>query len=256
MPEQRFAARGTIPQLGEGWLPVSPTQTVVSLHLVRVSQVAALVPPGLQIVRVAPGFTFASTLLSYYGPESTLEYSEFVLAPALVRCGPARGFWVSHLWVDSADSVTGGRRMGLPKELARFDWRVAGRTGRCTLTSPAGAALVGVSWTSPRLSLRATLAGGTLSALDDGTVVHFASTLSARWSLARVAVELAASVSPAPLLTGRARVAVVSGPMRGAMGIALREVGRLNPSAARQPSVMPPASFQPRQPPAIDETLV
>ncbi|MBI2796782.1 MAG: acetoacetate decarboxylase family protein [Gemmatimonadetes bacterium] len=240
---QRYAVPGTIPTLGDGWLPVSPTHTALSAHLVPASRVRHLVPAGLAVVQVLPGLTLASTLLSFYGPGSTLEYSELVVAPALVRCGAARGFWVSHIWVDNADSVTGGRRMGLPKQLARFEWRASGREGGCTLSDPGGRPLARVRWWSRPLALRGSLAASTLSALDDGRVVRFRSALRARWALACVEVDFpvasgddrdaarAFAAGAAPPALGRAAAAVVSGPMTGEMGIDLREVGRIAPRA-------------------------
>ena len=85
----RYAVPGTIPAAGEVWQPVGPTTTLLTAHLVPVAAVAPLVPAGLEIVRVLPGRTVASTLLSYYGPGSTLVYHELVVACALVRCGGA-----------------------------------------------------------------------------------------------------------------------------------------------------------------------
>jgi hypothetical protein len=54
--------------------------------------------------------------------EGTLQYDELMVGP-LVRCGARMGLWVSHIWVDSAASLWGGRRIwSLPKELATFTW--------------------------------------------------------------------------------------------------------------------------------------
>lgn len=54
--------------------------------------------------------------------EGTLRYDEFVIA-RLARHGMTTSMFVDHIWVDSEESVAGGRRFwGLPKELAQFDW--------------------------------------------------------------------------------------------------------------------------------------
>jgi Acetoacetate decarboxylase (ADC) len=50
------------------------------------------------------------------------------------------GAWISHIYVDNADSVAGGREIwGLPKELAEFSWeqgeRVTVRQGNQKLCS-------------------------------------------------------------------------------------------------------------------------
>jgi acetoacetate decarboxylase len=52
-----------------------------------------------------------------------LEYSELIVIAGLVRYSGQIGGWVSHIYVDNADSVAGGRNIwGLPKELAEFIW--------------------------------------------------------------------------------------------------------------------------------------
>jgi hypothetical protein len=62
--------------------------------------------------------------LSNYGSGSVLEYSELIIAPAVVNYQRKIGGWVSHIYVDNADSVAGGREIwGLPKELAKFTWQ-------------------------------------------------------------------------------------------------------------------------------------
>lgn len=54
--------------------------------------------------------------------EGTLRYDELVIG-RLARKGVRAGFFVDHIWVDSAESVAGGRLFwGLPKELASFTW--------------------------------------------------------------------------------------------------------------------------------------
>ena len=94
-----------------------------TIQLVDTMKVRSLVPQELKIVPVAPGRTLATVYLASYGPGSTLDYNELIVAPALTRYQGKWGFWVSHIYVDNADSMAAGREIwGLPKELAEFTW--------------------------------------------------------------------------------------------------------------------------------------
>ncbi|MEO7329462.1 MAG: acetoacetate decarboxylase family protein [Minicystis sp.] len=60
------------------------------------------------------------TLVRYL--EGTLRYDELILG-RVARRGFTLGLFVDHIWVDSPESVAGGRRFwGLPKEMAAFHW--------------------------------------------------------------------------------------------------------------------------------------
>ncbi|MDZ7953635.1 acetoacetate decarboxylase family protein [Nostoc sp. DedQUE09] len=96
---------------------------IQTLHLVNIDQVRPLIPLELEILSIWPGKTLASVYLSHYGSGSVLEYSELIVVPALVNYQRKIGGWVSHIYVDNADSVAGGREIwALPKELAKFTW--------------------------------------------------------------------------------------------------------------------------------------
>ncbi|MEH2259486.1 acetoacetate decarboxylase family protein [Nostoc sp.] len=96
---------------------------IQTLHLVNIDQVRPLIPLELEIISVWPGKTLGSVYLSNYGSGSVLEYSELVVVPALINYQRKIGAWISHIYVDNADSVAGGREIwGLPKELAKFTW--------------------------------------------------------------------------------------------------------------------------------------
>ncbi|MEH2291024.1 acetoacetate decarboxylase family protein [Nostoc sp.] len=96
---------------------------IQTLHLVNIDQVRPLIPLELEIISVWPGKTLASVYLSNYGSGSVLEYSELIVVPALINYQRKIGAWISHIYVDNADSVAGGREIwGLPKELAKFTW--------------------------------------------------------------------------------------------------------------------------------------
>ncbi len=113
---------------------------VANLEFVDIEKVHSLIPKELNIVSLLPGKTIGCVYLSYYSSGSVLEYSELIVAPALVSYEGKLGGWVSHIYVDSANSVAGGREIwGLPKELAEFTWenneRVTVQQGHKTLCS-------------------------------------------------------------------------------------------------------------------------
>jgi hypothetical protein len=94
---------------------------IQTLHLVNINRVRPLIPSELEIISVWPGKTIGSLYLANYGSGSVLEYSELIIAPALVHRQRKISPWISHIYVDNADSVAGGREIwGLPKELAEF----------------------------------------------------------------------------------------------------------------------------------------
>ncbi|AVH70731.1 acetoacetate decarboxylase family protein [Nostoc sp. 'Lobaria pulmonaria (5183) cyanobiont'] len=96
---------------------------IQTLHLLNIDQVRPLIPLELEIVSVWPGKTLGSVYFSNYGSGSVLEYSELIVVPALINYQRKIGAWISHIYVDNADSVAGGREIwGLPKELAKFTW--------------------------------------------------------------------------------------------------------------------------------------
>ncbi|HEY9821570.1 MAG TPA: acetoacetate decarboxylase family protein, partial [Candidatus Sericytochromatia bacterium] len=91
---------------------------IQSLQLIDIERVRPLIPTEFEIISVLPGKTVGGVYLSYYGSGSVLEYSELIVAAGMVRYSGKIGGWVSHIYVDNADSVAGGREIwGLPKEL-------------------------------------------------------------------------------------------------------------------------------------------
>lgn len=94
-----------------------------TLQLIDVEIVRSLIPPEFEIISVLPGKTIGGVYLSKYTTGSVLEYSELIIAPAIVSYAGKIGGWISHIYVDNSDSVAGGREIwGLPKELAAFSW--------------------------------------------------------------------------------------------------------------------------------------
>lgn len=107
--------------------PAAPWQlygtSVQSLHLIDTAIAQTFVPADFELVSVLPGKTLGSVYLSNYTANSTLQYHELIVAPALVRFAGKVGGWISHIYVDNLDSVAGGRNIwGLPKEMAEFAW--------------------------------------------------------------------------------------------------------------------------------------
>ncbi|HEY9735466.1 MAG TPA: acetoacetate decarboxylase family protein [Trichocoleus sp.] len=96
---------------------------LTTLHLLDVDRVRSHIPSELSIVSVLPGKTIGAVYFSVYTRGSVLEYSELIVAPAVLTHSGKIGSWVSHIYVDNPDSVAGGREIwGLPKDLAEFTW--------------------------------------------------------------------------------------------------------------------------------------
>jgi acetoacetate decarboxylase len=94
-----------------------------SFHAIDIARARQFVPVDFEIVAVLPGKTVGSVYLSVYESNSTLQYHELIVVPALVRYQGKIGAWISHIYVDSPRSVAGGRNIwGLPKEMADFTW--------------------------------------------------------------------------------------------------------------------------------------
>ncbi|MBD2497759.1 acetoacetate decarboxylase family protein [Nostoc sp. FACHB-280] len=135
-------------------------KAIASLHLVNINQVRSLIPAEFQIFSVWPGKTLGCVYLSDYREGSVLEYSELIVAPAIVSYQNQIGAWISHIYVDNADSVAGGREIwGLPKELAEFTWendkRVTVRQGDRNLCT--------LNYTQQSLAWRQRLTGSSFS---------------------------------------------------------------------------------------------
>jgi hypothetical protein len=124
---------------------------VVVPALVPLVRAREVIPDDLQVVPVAPGRTLGGLIAVTYEPGSTLAYSELVVIAGLVRSGRRVGGWISHIWVDSQESVNGGRSIWkLPKELADFELdRPADGTQRFTARAN-GVTLVRIAAASPR----------------------------------------------------------------------------------------------------------
>ena len=138
---------------------------LLALHLVEVSRVRQLVPPEFNVISVLPGKTLGGVYFSRYEPGSVLQYSELIVAPALVSYGGKIGSWVTHIYVDNADSVAGGRGIWhLPKELADFTWE-AGQRSRLSVRQQ-GKLLCALDYGNPWALWSPPISAGSFSASD------------------------------------------------------------------------------------------
>jgi len=165
---------------------------VVVPALVPIECARRVIPDALEIVPVVPGHTLGGLIAVTYERGSTLTYSELIASAGLVRSGRHVGGWISHIWVDSQESVNGGRSIWkLPKELAEFDLdrrpdgtqRFAARAG--------GATLVRIAAAAPRVAAPLSAVVPMISGSDDAAQHWFTlGRSSLRAGLARVKVEI------------------------------------------------------------------
>ena len=99
---------------GEAAILVAPVRTAAAREYG--------LPDGVGLVGTG-GWTLGGALLARYDETATLEYHELIVFSGLARRGSAVAMIVSHIYVDSAASLSGGHAIwGLPKELADFEW--------------------------------------------------------------------------------------------------------------------------------------
>jgi hypothetical protein len=99
--------------------PLAPWRMSGSMHLAlcRATEPRSELPLGLRAL-----FRWHRVVALVRYLEGTLQYDELIIG-RLARRGLKVGIFVDHIWVNSAESVAGGRLFwGLPKELAEFTW--------------------------------------------------------------------------------------------------------------------------------------
>jgi acetoacetate decarboxylase len=121
-----------------------------------------------------------------YQPGSELTYHELLVARRVaVKSGRDKGrhVTIADIWVDSVESVQGGRALwAFPKDLAVFDWSADQRRGSVEATvstqtqSPAtsgpGQVIATAEFSAPRLLMpRVPFSGSTWQPRDDSAVV-------------------------------------------------------------------------------------
>jgi acetoacetate decarboxylase len=100
---------------------------------VPLEQARPRVPRRYRVLPLLPGRTLGGLFLAEYGPGSTLRYRELIVASATLLHRGRLAAWVTHVFVDDPASVRGGRELlGVPKQLASFDWR----DGRVEVRTP------------------------------------------------------------------------------------------------------------------------
>lgn len=119
----------------------------------RAADVAAFVPPGCTVVAWR-GWTPGGYVCVDYHTSPVGPYREIIFVPALVRHGRAWGFHISHIYVDSAASVVGGRgNWWLPKELLVFAIKQHESTTRLHVTAQAQPVATGTFTDNGRISV-------------------------------------------------------------------------------------------------------
>jgi len=137
-------------------------------QLLDVERVHPFIPPEMELVRVLPGKTLGGVYFSHYGSGSVLEYSELIVTAGLVTYSGKFGGWISHIYVDNADSRAGGREIwGLPKELAEFTWEKSHCTtsgySNCLIVRQAERTLCHLSYNPPNFGLPLPLSANAFS---------------------------------------------------------------------------------------------
>lgn len=138
---------------------------LLALHWVETARVRPLVPAEFKLISVLPGKTLGGVYFSRYDLGSVLQYSELIVAPALVSYAGKIGAWVTHIYVDQADSVAGGREIwGLPKQLAEFLWE-PGQPSHVTVRQQ-GQVLCALEYGQPVSLWPQSIAAGSFSAKE------------------------------------------------------------------------------------------
>lgn len=169
---------------------------------IPLEQARLAVPRDLELVPIFPGYTLGSLYLSRYEVGSILIYSELIVACGFAQFNGKTAAWISHIYVDSPNSVAGGRQIwGLPKELAHFDWQPG-----CVTVTQGDRELCQFhhnKWGIPLSLWRSTQLEGMVFSGLEADILKFTSYFQAklRWIRSRIQIP---EVSPfAPLLSAK-----------------------------------------------------
>jgi acetoacetate decarboxylase len=186
---------------------------VIVPGLVPLARAREFIPPEVGIVPALPGYTLGGLIAVSYEPGGTLSYNELIAWAGIARVGARAGIWVSHIWVDDEESVSGGRQIWkLPKDLAQFETHRS--RGRQWFTARLGdVTLARLAISRPRF----TLSQPGLSPMVSGMTGSVWYTLGrgqmdAGWARARVEIPANSPISrldmrPAPVaLAGRSKL--------------------------------------------------
>ncbi len=159
------------------------------MQLVDLRAAQLLLPPDCDAVAVVPGKTLGGLLFLSYESGSTLVYRELNVVAAMVRVGARVAFYLPRLYVDSPESLAGGRAIwGMPKEAATFDV-AATRTERRIVVYGRDGEVARLRAGTPRSRLRLSLPLPALGTQDD-RFLFFTGRLHARVGFVSATVEL------------------------------------------------------------------
>lgn len=177
----------------------------ISLQLLDIAKVRPFIPKELNIISVLPGKTAGGVYLSKYSSGSVLEYSELIIIAGFLSYRGKFGGWVSHIYVDNPDSVTGGREVwGLPKELAQFTW-----TERSVTVSQENKLLCRLDYHRQNFGLPLKLSASAFSCLSSNLSI-FSALVEARFGLVSSKLEIPTTSPFASLNIGQPLLTVHS----------------------------------------------
>ena len=108
-------------------------ESFIQLLLNPVEAVRHLLPAAFEPVCVK-GKTLGGLMYVHYTDSPVGPYEELLYLPARVRYRGRTGYPITHIWVDSPDSVVSGRENWLiPKRLGRMDFRSEGRVREASI---------------------------------------------------------------------------------------------------------------------------
>ena len=187
-----------------------------TLQIVDSARARSLVPSELNIIPILPGRALAGIYLASYGPGSMMEYHELTVATAVTHRSGRWGFWISHIYVDSDDSLAGGREIwGLPKELAQFTWE-KGKPNRVVVRQ-GDRVLCTLDYGQQRWLWRQRVPFPCFSVLN-GKLLFFRGNMDARLGLAGGRLDVPSESPFAGLGLGLARLTYHFGEMRFVVG--------------------------------------
>ncbi len=125
-------------------------ESFIRLMLNPVEAVRSLIPEGFQI-RSRKGYTLGALMWVHYTDTPVGPYEELLFMPARVRAGGKSGYCISHIWVDSRDSLESGKANWLiPKQLGRMRFESRDRLREASLQAEDGSPVAAMRFECPR----------------------------------------------------------------------------------------------------------
>ena len=124
-------------------------ESFLQLLLNPVEAVRPLIPEGFE-VKSRQGYTLGALMWVHYTSSPVGPYEELLFMPARVRFKGKTGYSITHIWVDSEDSVESGKENWLiPKRLGRMRFRSEGNVREASLEE-GGATIALMRFRCPR----------------------------------------------------------------------------------------------------------